>query len=105
MPGLESQENTRRDEERVDIPAKGFPHLSPAHIGNGMQRQTVVEFIVTSQILPYAVDNEMEKLMLLVKKQGHGQVANLLLGVLGRGNEIDGFQMTEVDVPAQDVDV
>lgn len=70
-----------------------------------MQGQRVVELIVTCQVLPDAVDDQMEKFMFLMEEQGHGQVSNLLFRVLGGGNEIDGFQMTEVDVPAEDVDV
>ena len=41
--------------------------------------------------------------MLLVKKQGHGQVADLLFRILIGGNQVDGLEMSEVDVPAEDV--
>lgn len=41
--------------------------------------------------------------MLFVEEEGHGEVSNLLLGVLVRRNEVDSFEMTEIDVPAEDV--
>lgn len=41
--------------------------------------------------------------MLFVKEKSNGQVANLLLRVLVRRDEIDSFEMAEVDVPAEDV--
>lgn len=43
--------------------------------------------------------------MLLVQEEGHGQVANLLLGVLVGGDEVDRFEMSKVDIPAENVDV
>jgi hypothetical protein len=68
-----------------------------------MQRQAVEQLIVIQQILPNAVNHQMQKLVFLVQEQRHGKVANLFFGVLGCRDEVDGFEMPKVDVPAQDV--
>ena len=57
------------------------------------------------EILPYAVDYEMQKLMLLMEEKGNGQVSYLLFGVLCGGNEVDGLKMSEIDIPSENVDV
>lgn len=41
--------------------------------------------------------------MLFVKEEGHGEVTDLFLGVFVCRNKIDGFKMSEVDVPTQNV--
>lgn len=41
--------------------------------------------------------------MLFVEEEGHGEIPNLLLGVLVRRYEVDSFEMAEIDVPAEDV--
>lgn len=43
--------------------------------------------------------------MLFVEEEGHGEVADLLLGVFGRGDQVDGLEVAKVDIPAKDVDV
>jgi hypothetical protein len=35
-----------------------------------------------------------------VQKQRHGKVANLFLRVLGCRDELDGFEMPQVDIPS-----
>jgi hypothetical protein len=68
-----------------------------------MQGQTVEKFVVVEEVLPDAVDDQMKQLMLLVEEQGHGEVPDLLLGVLVRRDEIDCLEMAEVDVPTEDI--
>jgi len=41
--------------------------------------------------------------MLLVEEESYGEITDLLFGVLVRGNEIDRLEVTEVDVPTEDV--
>jgi hypothetical protein len=43
--------------------------------------------------------------VLLVQEQGDGEVSNLLLRVLGGRDEVDRFEMSEIDVPPENVDV
>lgn len=89
----------------MDLSAQGFAHFSASDIGNGMQRQTVEQLIVVKEVLANTVDDEVQKLVLLVEKQGHGQISNLLLRVLVGRDEVHGLEVTKVDVPSQDVDV
>ena len=39
--------------------------------------------------------------MLFVEEKGDGEVSDLLFRVLGCRDEIDGFEVSEVDVPAK----
>lgn len=89
----------------MDIGAKSLAHLSPPHIRNSMQRQAIIQLIIVQQIFPDTVNNKVEQLMLLVKEKSDGQVSNLLFRVFGGGYEIDSFQVAEIDVPSEDVDV
>ena len=41
--------------------------------------------------------------MLLMKEQGHSQVSNLLLGIFVGRDEVDGLEMAEIDVPAENI--
>jgi hypothetical protein len=41
--------------------------------------------------------------VLFVKEEGHGEVTDLFLRVFVRRNKIDGFKMSEVDVPTENV--
>jgi hypothetical protein len=45
----------------------------------------------------------MEKFMLLVKEESHGEVTNLLFGVFAGRDKVDGFEVAEIDVPTKDV--
>ncbi len=38
-----------------------------------------------------------------MKEEGHGEVTDLFLGIFVRGNKIDGFKMSEVNVPTENV--
>lgn len=87
----------------MDLHAQGLSHLSSADIGYGMQGQAVEELIVVEEVFPYAVDDQVQQLVLFVEEQGHGKVSDLLLGILVRGYEIDGFEVSEIDVPSEDV--
>jgi hypothetical protein len=60
---------------------------------------------MVQEVLSHAIDNQVQQLMLLMKEERHGQVPNLLLRVLGGRYEVDGFEVTEIDVPSQNVDV
>lgn len=57
------------------------------------------------KVLANTVDDEVEELVLFVKEQGNRQVANLLLRVLARRNEVDSFEMTKINIPAQNINV
>lgn len=57
------------------------------------------------QVLPYAVDHKMEKLVLFMEEQRHCEIADLLLRVFGGRDEVDRFQVAKVDIPPKDVDV
>ena len=70
-----------------------------------MQGQAVKQFVVVEKVFPYAVHNEMQELVLLVKKQRHGQITDLLFGVLVGRDEVDGLEVPKVDVPPEDVDI
>ena len=43
--------------------------------------------------------------MLFMQKQRNSQVSNLLLAIFVRTDQVDGLQVSEVDIPSQDVDV
>jgi len=87
------------------IPTQRLPHLPPSYIGNSMQCQTIEQLIILQQILPDAIHNQVKQLMLLVQKQGNRQIANLLFRVLVRTDQVDRLQVSEVDVPSENVDV
>ena len=85
------------------IPAQSLPHLPPSNIGNSMQCQTIEQLIILQQILPDAIHDQVKQFMLLVQKERHRQIANLLLRVLVRTDQVDCLQVSEVDVPPEDV--
>lgn len=60
---------------------------------------------MVEKIFPYAVDDKMQELVLLMEKQRHGQVADLLLRVLVGGDEVDCLEVPKVDIPPEDVDI
>jgi hypothetical protein len=70
-----------------------------------MQRQTVVKLVVVHKVLPDTVDNQMYEFVLFVEEQCDCEVTNLLLRVFGGRDEVYCFEMPEVYIPAQDVDV
>lgn len=70
-----------------------------------MQCQTVEQLVVVQQIFSDAIDHKMKKLMLLVEEECHGQISDLLLGILLRRNQVHGLEVAEVDVPSQDIDI
>ena len=70
-----------------------------------MQRKAIVELIVIRQILPNAVHNQMQQLMIFVQEQRDRQVPYLFLRVLVRGYQVHSLKVSKVDIPPQDVDV
>jgi len=60
---------------------------------------------VIIQVLSYAVDDQMQQLVLFVEKKCDGQVPNLLFRVFGAGHEVDGFEMAKIDVPSENVNI
>jgi hypothetical protein len=70
-----------------------------------VQSEAVEQLVVVQQIFPYAVDDQMQKLVLFMQHEGHGKIANLFFRVLGSRDEVDSFQMAEIDVPSQDVNI
>jgi hypothetical protein len=63
----------------MDIGTECLSHLLAAHIGNGMQCEAIIQLQVILQIFSYAVDDQMQKLMLLMKEESNRKVSNLLL--------------------------
>lgn len=95
----------RRNKQSVHLPAERLSHLAASNIGNGMQSETVEELVVVKEVLPNAVDHKMEQLVLLMEEQRHGQIANLLLRVFIRRDQVHSLEVPKIDIPAQDVDV
>lgn len=85
------------------VPAQGLSHLPSTNVGDRMQCQTVEELVHVEKVFSYAVDDQGQQLVLFMQEEGHGEISNLLLGVLVRGDEVDSFEMTEADIPAEDV--
>jgi hypothetical protein len=50
----------------VDFGAQCFSQFLSTHVGNRMQRQAVVELIVVQQVLPDAVNDQVQQFVLLV---------------------------------------
>src|SRR4051812_4660864 len=89
----------------MHLPAQGLPHFPASDIGNGVKSEAVEQLVVVKQILPYTIHHQMKELVLFVQEERHGEVPYLLLRVFVGGDEVDGFQVSEIDVPAQNVDV
>lgn len=89
----------------MDVGTQRLSHLSSSNIGDGVQRQTVVELIIVQEILLDAVDDQVQEIVGFVQKQGDGEVADLLFRVFCRRDEIDSLEVTKVDVPSEYVDV
>ena len=65
----------------MNVATQGLAHFSSTHIGNGVQCETIVQLVVIEEVLPNAVDNKMEEVMLLVEKQGNSEIADLFFRV------------------------
>lgn len=87
----------------MHVATQRLSQFPATNIGNRMQCQTVEQLVNVQEVLSYTVDNQGQQLVLFVEEQGHGKVSNLLLGVFVRRDEVDGFEMSESDVPAEDV--
>lgn len=70
QPGSKKAESNdvRRDQQPVDFTAQSFSHLPASHVCNRMQGQTIEQFVVIQEVLSYAIDDQVQQLMLLVKK-------------------------------------
>lgn len=89
----------------MDLGAQSLTHLPASDVRDSVQRQTIEELIVVKKILSYAVHDKMQELVFLVEEERHGQVADLLLGVLVGRDEVDGLKVAEIDVPSENIDV
>lgn len=89
----------------MDFSPQRLAKLATSNVSHCMQRQAVIQLIMIQQILANTIDDQMEQLMLLMQKQGDGEIPDLLLGVFGRGDEINSLEVTKVDIVALDVDV
>ena len=89
----------------MNIRSQGFAHGVASNIGNCMQRETIVELIMVHEVFPDTVYDKMKQLMFFVKEERNGEVSNLLFRELLRRNQVDGFEMAKVEVPAEDVNV
>ena len=87
----------------MDLAAQRFAHLPASNVGDGVQGQAVEQLIVVEQVLPYAIDDQMQQFVFLVEEERHGQVADLLLRVFVGRDEVDGLKVAKVDVPSQDI--
>ena len=70
-----------------------------------MERQTIIQLIMAQQILSDAVHDEMQEFVFLVQEESDGEISNLLFRVFCGRNEVDRFEMAEVDIPAEYVNV
>lgn len=89
----------------MDLSTQGLSHFPTTNVRNRVESQAVEQLVVIQQVLSYAVDDQVQELVLLVQEQGHGEVANLLFRVFVRRDEVDRLEVAEVDVPSEDVDV
>lgn len=89
----------------MHLGAKRLAHLPATNIGNSMQSQAVEKLVMIQQILPDAVDDEVQQLVLFVQEERHGKIADLLFGILLRRYEVDRLEMAKVDVPPQYINV
>lgn len=89
----------------MNIGGKRFTHLAPTHIRDSMQCETVMELIITDQILPDTVDDQMQQFMLLMQKQRHRKVPNLLFRIFVRRDQVDRFEVSKLHLIPLYVDV
>jgi len=87
----------------VDLSAQCLAHLAASHVGDGVEGETVEQLIVVEQVLPYAVDDQMQQFVFFVQKERHGEIPDLFLRVLVGRDEVDGLEVAKVDIPPQDV--
>ena len=87
------------------IATQGFSHFSATDIRDRMKGETIVKFVVVQQILSDAVHDQVQELMLLVEEECNSEVTYLLFRVLGRGDEVDSFQVSKVDIVSLYIDV
>lgn len=62
----------------MNIRAQCLSHFSASNIRNGMQCQTVVQFVVVEEIFADTVDNQVQQLVLFVQEKRNGEITNLL---------------------------
>jgi hypothetical protein len=87
----------------VDFRAQGLAQLFATDVRNGVQCQAVVQLIVVHEVFPDAVDDQVYQLVLLVQEEGNGEVSDLLLRVFGRRDEVHCLEVSEADVPTENV--
>lgn len=68
-----------------------------------MQGQALVDLVTPVQVFANRVDDQANQIAVLVQEQGESKVTNLLFGVLGRRNEVDGFHVADIDLVTENV--
>lgn len=68
----------------MNLPAQRLTHLSTSNICDRVQSKAVKQLVVVQKIFSYAVDDQVQKFMLLMKEESHGEVADLFFRVFVR---------------------
>lgn len=58
----------------MHIGCKGFCHFLPPNVGNGIQSQTVVYFVVVIEVLANGIDHESNQLGIFMHEQSDGEI-------------------------------
>ena len=87
----------------MNVRGQCLAHLPSSNVRDRVQSQAIVEFIVIIQVLPNAIDDKMQKFVLLVQEEGDRKVTDLFLGVFRGRDKVQRFEVAEVDVPSQDI--
>lgn len=58
----------------MDVLTQRFRHLCSSNIGDSMKRQAIVDLVVLIEVLSNRIDNEAEKVRVLVHQQRHGKI-------------------------------
>lgn len=89
----------------MHIRTQRLSHFPTADVGNSMQSKAIVEFIMIKEILFDAIDNKMQKFVLLVEEEGNSKIADLLFRIFSRRYQVQCFKVAKVDVPSENIDV
>ena len=93
------------DEDGPHVRRQQGGHLRAAHVGDEGQGQALEGLIAGDQVGPHGIEDEAEEVVALGQQQRARQVADLLLRVPGRRDQVGGLAVPEFDVMAQHVDV
>ncbi len=69
--------NLRRDEQSMNILSECFRHLTASDIGYSMEREAIVNFIISMQVLANRVYDQAQEVRILVHQESDGEVTLL----------------------------